>query len=89
MDGSASYSSVLQVGIRIPLEKACEAPQPKKQQPAHGPVGLGHRQRHARMSTLMKNFLSTLDPGQKDRLRENLVQAPSSLAVTALRRLLD
>jgi hypothetical protein len=51
-------------------------------------VGLGCRQRNARVSTLMKESLSTLDPGQKDRLRENLVQAPISLAVTALRTLL-
>ena len=31
----------------------------------------------------------TLDPAKKDRLRENLDQAPISVAVTALRRLLD
>jgi hypothetical protein len=52
-------------------------------------VGLNHRQRLARMSTLMKTSLSTLHPGQKDRLRQDLDQAPASLAVTALRRLLD
>lgn len=52
-------------------------------------VGLPYRQRHARMSELMEESLSTLDPGQKDRLRENLAQVPISLAVTALRRFLD
>jgi hypothetical protein len=45
--------------------------------------------RSAGMSELMEESLSTLDPGQKDRLRENLDQAPISVAVTALRTLLD
>lgn len=45
--------------------------------------------RSARMSELMEESLSTLDPAKKDRLRENLDQAPSSLAVTVLRTLLD
>jgi hypothetical protein len=52
-------------------------------------VGLNDRQRRERMSELMEESLSTLDPAKKDRLRENLDQAPISVAVTALRTLLD
>jgi hypothetical protein len=52
-------------------------------------VGLNRRQRRERMSELMEESLSTLDPAKKDRLRENLDQAPISVAVTALRTLLD
>ena len=52
-------------------------------------VGLNDRQRRERMSELMQESLSTLDPAKKDRLRENLDQAPISVAVTALRTLLD
>lgn len=52
-------------------------------------VGLNDQQRRERMSELMQESLSTLDTAKKDWLRENLDQAPISVAVTALRTLLD
>ena len=51
-------------------------------------AGLDYRQRGTRMALLMQESLSTLDAGQMKTLEANLAWAPSSLAVTELRKLL-
>jgi hypothetical protein len=63
MDGSASYSSLLQVGIRIALEKAYEAPRPRKQ---HRPRGPWHPPAKVSLTTPSKSVrLEQLPTGAK------------------------